>query len=147
MYVDESGFDSRENFRDKCYAMIGKIVIGKVPGKRPKRISLIAGYSNGKLVAPATFEGTCSKDLCLGWIDQILLKNLPPKQIIIMDNASIHKSKELRELIEKEGHFLLFLPPYSPDFNPIEKIFGVIKRLLKGASTGTTLDDIIVSHF
>ena len=61
----------------------------------------------------------------------MLLKELPANQIIVMDNASIHKSIKTRELIEGSGHQLLFLPPYSPDLNPIEKTFGAIKKSLK----------------
>ena len=65
----------------------------------------------------------------------MLLKNLPEKQIIVMDNAAIHKSQKTIDLIEQSGHIILFLPPYSPDLNPIEKTFGWIKRALSGAPT------------
>lgn len=76
----------------------------------------------------------------------MLLPELPEKQVIIMDNARIHKSEKTRKIIEDAGHILLFLPPYSPDYNPIEQTFGLIKRWLSSAPKDTTLSDIIISN-
>ncbi len=64
------------------------------------------------------------------------------KQVIIMDNASIHRSKKVREVIENAGHILLYLPPYSPDYNPIENVFGTIKKILR--YKGCNLESVIV---
>ena len=74
------------------------------------------------------------------------MKELPPKQTIVMDNAAIHKSEKTREIIEKHVHELLFLPPYSPDLNPIEKVFGVLKRALK-ADNNISLETLIMRKF
>jgi len=98
-----------------------------------------------ELLAPFIFEGTCDKELFNKWLEKMLMPELikySVKQVVIMDNASIHKNKKTQRIIEKAGHILLYLPPYSPDFNPIEKFFGTIKRMLKhveGATLETTL--------
>ena len=99
-----------------------------------------------KFYAPYLFDGTCNTELFNAWLEQMLLPELPANQVIIMDNARIHKSKKTRELIEQSGHTLLFLPPYSPDFNPIEKTFGLIKRWLRTSKDEMSISDIILSN-
>ncbi len=65
------------------------------------------------------------------WIQKMLIPNLKKNQIVIMDNASIHKSPKIREAIEKAGCFLVYQPPYSPDLNPIEHTWSHIKRKIR----------------
>ena len=74
-----------------------------------------------------TYKGTCNSALFEIWVEKILLPELMPGQIIIMDNATFHKSERTKMLIESVGCELLFLPPYSPDFNPIEKFWAWFK--------------------
>ena len=74
-----------------------------------------------------TFKGTCNAELFNTWLDKVLIPQLSPGQVIIMDNASFHKSAKTRELIESAGCKLLYLPPYSPELNPIEKTWANIK--------------------
>ena len=73
------------------------------------------------------FKGTCNTEVFNTWLDKVLIPELCPGQIIIMDNASFHKSAKTRELIESAGCKLLYLPPYSPELNPIEKTWANIK--------------------
>ena len=146
VYLDESGFNGKENFRHRCWSRRGVKVLDKITGNRFKRESLLLAQSGKNFYAPYIFNGTCNTELFNAWLEQMLFKELPPNQVIIMDNASIHKNKKTREIIENAGHVLLFLPPYSPDLNPIEKTFGLIKRWLSAAPCGTTLDDIILSN-
>ena len=73
------------------------------------------------------FEGTCDTNLFNIWLKQLLIPNLIPGQVLILDNASFHKSQESKKLIAAAGCTLLFLPPYSPDLNPIEKYWANMK--------------------
>jgi len=148
VYLDESGFDGREIYKESCWCSRGKEIFGERTGNRFKRRKSLLLAKRGKnLLSPLLFEGTCNKDLFNEWLEKMLLpelKSYKEKQVIIMDNASIHKNKKTREILEKAGHILLYLPPYSPDYNPIEKVFGTIKRMLKHI-TGATLESVILS--
>lgn len=77
------------------------------------------------------FQGTCNTEIFNFWIEQYLLQELEPGQVVIMDNASFHKSKKTRDLIESVGCKLEFLPPYSPDLNPIEKFWANFKTKIR----------------
>ena len=92
---------------------------------------MIAGWSNKVEYAPMIFKGCCNTEVVLSWLEYFLIPELKPNQIVVMDNASFHKSPTIRELIERAGCFLWFLPPYSPDFNPIERHWANLKEALK----------------
>jgi len=77
------------------------------------------------------FQGTCNTLLFDSWVENLLVPELKPNQIVIMDNASFHKSKKTKELIERAGCELIFLPPYSPDLNPIEKVWANLKKKIR----------------
>ena len=98
-----------------------------------------------KRFSPLLFSGTCTTALFNRWLEQSLIPALRPGQTVVMDNAAIHKSKETEQLIGKAGCELLFLPPYSPDFNPIEKTFGTLKKRRQFMPKDTTLDDVVCS--
>ena len=76
------------------------------------------------------YKGTANTKLVITWVKELLLPNLNTNSILIWDNASTHKSKELIQLVEKAGHIMLFLPPYSPDLNPIEHKWNELKQRL-----------------
>ena len=88
-------------------------------------------YNTKKLIAPFYFEGNTNSEMFNLWIKEILPPELKPNQTIIMDNAAFHKNKITQELIESKQCQLLYLPPYSPDFNPIEQKQGHIKNQVK----------------
>ena len=142
VYLDESGFEGK-GYRDSGWAKIGQKIYGERSGKRWKRTSLLMAQNGKKWLAPCLFNGTCNTLFFNTWLEKCLMKELLSNQTIIMDNAAIHKSAKTREIIEKHGHELLFLPPYSPDLNPIEKSFGVLKHRRNYAPEGVTLDDLI----
>ncbi len=98
-----------------------------------KRITVISAYSNQtkKLIAPFYFQGNTNSEMFNLWIKEILLPELKPNQTIIMDNAAFHKNKITEELIKAANCNLLYLPPYSPDFNPIEQKWGHVKSAVK----------------
>ena len=107
---------------------------GEISGNRKnKRITVLSAYSNTtkKLVAPIYFTGNTDTSLFNWWLEEILLPQLLPSQIIVMDNASFHKSAKTKELIKSANCLLLYLPPYSPDLNPIEQKWGSIKKIAK----------------
>ena len=83
------------------------------------------------LMATNTFNGSCNTEFFNRWVEQELIKELKPGQYVVMDNASFHKSAKTIELIESVGCKVIFLPPYSPDLNPIEKFWDNMKRWIK----------------
>ena len=141
VYIDESGF-SETNFRRYAYAPKGDRVEAKVPSHRYKTTTLIAARLDGCFTAPLLFEGSCDKIAFNTWLSQVLCPLLDANHVVIMDNASFHKGSETAALIRGSGASLLFLPPYSPELNPIEKDFANIKRI-RQYNAETSIDDII----
>jgi transposase len=86
---------------------------------------------NNKSIAPMVFNGSCNTELFEIWVEKLLIKELKAGQVVMMDNADFHKSKKTKELIESVGCRLIFVPPYSPDLNPIEKFWDNMKRWIK----------------
>lgn len=128
--------------------MRGEKIYGEVSGKRYARQSFIAAKVGPRIIAPMIFEGTCHSELFETWIEHFLIKELVPGQTIIMDNAAFHKSAKTRELIEQASCQLLFLPPYSPDLNPIEKFWAWLKKKIQETiGSFKTLEDALCHTF
>ena len=130
VYVDESGFDS-PLIREYGYCVKGKRLMGEKSGKRFARTSIIAGLREGKPVAPMQFKGYCNTEVVLAWVKDGLLPELTRGDVVVMDNASFHKSPRIAEAFEQAGVRLLFLPPYSPDLNPIEQFWSELKAKIR----------------
>ena len=130
VYIDESGIDVTE-VKDRGWGKKNEKLIGKKSGKYYQRINVIAGYVNRKSIASMVFNGSCNTKLFETWIEEFLIKELKPGQVVIMDNASFHRSQRTKELIESVNCKLIFLAPYSPDLNPIEKFWANMKRWLE----------------
>jgi transposase len=107
-----------------------------VPHGRRKTTTLIAGLRLDGMVAPMVLDGPINGDWFEAYVSQILLPTLRPGDVVIMDNLSSHKRASVQEMIEAKGARLRFLPPYSPDFNPIEMAFSKLKALLRRAVDG-----------
>jgi len=130
-YIDEAGIQEYI-YREYAKAKKGIRVIGKISGKRYVRTSIISARNNNhKFIAPFIFNGMTDTELVLFWVKEVLLPALPVNSILVWDNAAFHKSEKLRELIEKNSHTMLFLPPYSPDLNPIEHKWQELKQRLR----------------
>lgn len=147
MYIDESGIDLTI-CKDKGWGKKSKKLLYKKSGKYYKRTNIIAGYVNNKSIAPMVFNGSCNTELFNSWVENFLIKELKVGQYVVMDNASFHKSTKTRELIESVGCKVIFLPPYSPELNPIEKFWANMKRWIKqNISNYAELYDVICEFF
>jgi transposase len=102
-------------------------------GFKNERLSIVAGYVYGtkELLAPFEFSGYMNAGLFNAWFEHIFCPELKPGQVIILDNASFHKLQELEDMAKDAGCYLVFLPPYSPDLNPIEKVWANFKSNLR----------------
>ena len=107
------------------------------PHGHRKTTTLVAGLRTTGMVAPMVLDGPINGDWFEAYVRQILVPELRRGDIVIMDNLSSHKRTSVRELIEAVGATLVFLPPYSPDFNPIEKAFARLKAMLRKAGERT----------
>ena len=102
-----------------------------VPHGHWKTTTLIAGMRSTGVVAPFVIDSPVNRIIFEAWVEQALVPELRPGDIVVMDNLSSHKGPAVREMIEAAGARLLYLPPYSPDFNPIENLFAKLKALLR----------------
>ena len=117
-------------------------VEAKVPGHRYRTTTLIAARLDGCFKVPLLFEGSCDAVAFNTWLSEMLCPLLDDSHVVIMDNAAFHKGAETAALVQGSGASLLFLPPYSPELNPIEKDFANIKRM-RQYNAETPIDNII----
>lgn len=132
VFVDESGAN-----RALCplygWAPRGERARGQAPRNRGPNTSVLAAMNLDGLVATMTVEGSTNKQVFLTYLESVLCPALRPGQVVIMDNLSVHKNEAVRKKIEACGCRLVFLPAYSPDFNPIENAFSKLKNFLRKA--------------
>lgn len=128
VYIDESGF-AHDMPRTHGYAPIGKRCYGNQDWNARGRRNVIAGLCGKSLIGCGIVESTVDTAVFNTWLQKILIPDLPEGCVVVMDNATFHKSQETKELVEKNGHKLEFLPPYSPDLNPIEHKWAHAKSL------------------
>jgi transposase len=123
----------------------GERVLAAVPYGHRKTTTFVAGLRQDGLIAPLVLDGAMNGESFLVYVRQFLVPCLRRGDIVIMDNLSSHKIRGVRDAIEAAGASLLYLPPYSPDFNPIEQAFAKLKALLRKAAARTveTLWDTI----
>ena len=107
------------------------------PHGHRKTTTLVAGLRMSGMMAPMVLDGPINGDWFEAYVTQVLVPELRPGDVVVMDNLSSHKRASVREWIEAAGATLRFLPPYSPDFNPIEKAFSKLKAMLRKASERT----------
>ncbi len=145
MYVDEAGFTS-EAVRIHAWAKRGARVCGEHSSQKRPRISVIAAHRKNSFLAPMMFTGTADTALVNAWFEKMLIRELRPNSTIIFDNAAFHNKIQLTQMAQKHGHHILFLPPYSPDFNPIEQDFANIKKIRQFSPPNTLIENIIKSY-
>ncbi len=132
IYVDESGVDNNITV-DYGWSEKGQRSYAEKLGFASDRKNIVAGYNcvSKKIISPFEYKGYTDKSLFVSWFKDILCPKLTPGQVVILDNASFHKDEELYKIIEEHGCKLIYLPPYSPDLNPIEKFWANFKRNLR----------------
>ena len=129
-YLDECGVDHRL-YREYGRSLRGERIYQEVCGRRRERTSIIAASRKNKLVAPLVFQGSCNTGVVDVYFAEVLLPVLPPGSVIVLDNARFHQSPTTQKLVEAAGCRLMFLPPYSPDLNPIEHLWAALKTRLR----------------
>lgn len=143
MYIDESGF-AHDMPRSHGYSIKGERCYGKQDWGAKGRTNAIGAIIGKTIVAIGLISGTVDSAVFAGWVEQILLPVLTEKSVIVMDNATFHKGSDMQKLIANAGHILLYLPPYSPDLNPIEKKWAQAKQIRK--TTNCTIDQLFAHY-
>jgi transposase len=136
VFVDESG-TTISLTRVYGWAPHDHRATGTVPRNHGKNTTLVAALAPDGLHEPWLIEGAMDTDGFVWYITEQLAPTLRPGQIVVLDNLSVHKAERVRQAIEARGCQLLFLPPYSPDFTPIEQAFSKIKAILRGLGART----------
>lgn len=133
VYSDETGIDDNE-VRLTGWAPRGERCHAQKKAERKTRYNIIAALNLNILFAPFLFEGYSNSSTYETYIEQVLVPALKPGMVVVIDNASFHKSKKIVELIQAAGCRIIFLPPYSPDFNPIEHWWTAVKNAIRTAA-------------
>lgn len=136
MFVDET-WASTNMARRYGRAPRGERLRAGVPHGHWKTTTFVAGLRTSGMVAPFVLDGPINRDAFEVYVERVLVPDIGPGDVVIMDNLSSHKGPRVRALIEAAGATLLYLPPYSPDFNPIEQAFARLKALLRKAAERT----------
>jgi transposase len=144
IFLDESGVTtSMTRLRGRCLG--GQRLHEATPGGHWKIMTILGAMSLSGMIATMTIEEATDADIFLAYVEQVLSPVLKSGDVVVMDNLSSHKVDGVRNSIEKAGAELLYLPPYSPDLNPIEKAWAKLKQLLRSAKprSQNTLDQAI----
>lgn len=133
IYLDESGICHKLN-RTHGYSKRGERIHGLTYGKRKGRTNVIGAWSSEHgLFATQTYDHTVNREVFIAWLKEKLVPHLQVGMTVIMDNAPWHKGQDIRDIIEAKGASLIYLPPYSPDLNPIEHTWANLKTAIKSA--------------
>lgn len=136
IFIDET-WAKTNMVRLRGRAPVGQRLVDKTPHGHWKTTTLIAALGMDGIRCSTTVDGAVNADVFEAFVKQVLLPELKPGDVVVMDNLSSHKRVRTRALIEGVGARLRFLPPYSPDLNPIEMIFAKIKQLLRSLACRT----------
>ena len=136
VFIDET-WASTNMARTRGRAPRGERLRAAIPHGHWKTTTFVAGLRNSGMVAPMVLDGPINGLAFQAYVDQVLVPDLRPGDVVVMDNLSSHKRPGIRASIEAAGASLLYLPPYSPDFNPIENAFAKLKAMLRKAAERT----------
>ena len=136
VFIDETGL-STKMARLRGRALKGERCRASVPHGHWKTTTFVGGLRLSGMSAPLVLDGAMNGDAFVAYVEQQLAATLSPGDVVIMDNLPAHKVSGVRKAIEAVGATLKYLPPYSPDFNPIEKAFAKLKALLRKAAKRT----------
>ena len=136
VFIDETGL-STKMARLRGRALKGERCRASVPHGHWKTTTFVGGLRLSGMSAPLVLDGAMNGDAFVAYVEQQLAATLSPGDVVIMDNLPAHEVSGVRKAIESVGATLKYLPPYSPDFNPIEKAFAKLKALLRKAAKRT----------
>lgn len=136
VFIDETGATTKMT-RTRGRAFRGRRVVAKVPHGHWKTTTFVGALRATGMTAPLIIDGPINGEVFLAYVQQHLAPTLRPGDTVILDNLSSHKRAGVREAIEAVGARLEYLPPYSPDLNPIELAFAKLKALLRKAAART----------
>ena len=136
VFIDETWVKTNMT-RRHGWAPRGRKLLAKVPHGRWRTLTFLAALRRDRIDAPFVLNGPINGRSFLAYVEQLLVPTLAPGDIVIMDNLGSHKGKAVRHAIRAAGARLFFLPPYSPDLNPIEQVFAKLKTLLRKAAERT----------
>jgi transposase len=136
VFIDETG-TSTNMARQRGRCPRGARVIGRVPHGHWKVTTFVAGLRNDAVTAPFVIDQPMNGTIFRAYVERCLVPTLAPGDVVVMDNLAAHKVAGVREAIEAAGAIALYLPPYSPDLNPIEQLFAKLKALLRKAAQRT----------
>lgn len=136
VFVDETG-TSTKMVRTRGRCRRGQRLIGKAPWGHWKTTTFTAGLRWDGLVAPFVLDGPMNGEAFLVYVEKVLAPTLSERDMVVIDNLPAHKVEGVRAAIEARGAILIYLPPYSPDLNPIEMAFAKLKTLLRKAAART----------
>lgn len=130
VFVDETWVKTNMT-RTRGWCQRGQPLFARIPHGHWKTLTFLAGLRHDRIVAPFVLDGPINGIAFTAWVEQCLAPTLSPGDIVILDNLGSHKGKPARNAIRDAGAHLFFLPPYSPDLNPIEMMFAKLKTLLR----------------
>jgi transposase len=136
IFIDETWAKTNMT-RLRGRAPVGERLIDKTPHGHWKTSTLIGALDRNGLRCSTVVDGPVNADIFVAFIEQVLVPELKPGDIVVMDNLSSHKNTRIRKAIEARRATLVYLPPYSPDLNPIEMVFSKIKQTLRGLALRT----------
>src|ERR1700757_1500987 len=136
VFIDETWVKTNMT-RTHGRCALGERLVAKVPHGHWKTLTFIGALRCDGITAPCVLDGPINAVSFLAYVTQFLVPTLQPGDVVIIDNLGSHKGKAVRRAIRAAGAHLLFLPPYSPDLNPIEQLFAKLKTLLRKASART----------
>jgi transposase len=136
VFIDETWAKTNMT-RTHGWCRKGEPLVDKVPHGHWKTLTFIAALKHDGIAAPCVLDGPINGTSFTAWVEQFLIPELEPGTIVVADNLGSHKGSRVRQALRKAGIKLFFLPPYSPDLNPIEQLFSKLKRLLRKANERT----------
>ena len=136
VFVDEMGANVSLSALD-AWSRKGERASGSAPRNWGKNITLLASITEEGVGPCLAVEGSTTREVFEAYLEEVLAPTLQPGQVVVMDNLSAHKGGRVREILGGAGCELLYLPPYSPDYNPIEQAFSKVKGLLRKAESRT----------
>jgi transposase len=136
VFLDET-WTATNMVRPYGRAPCGQRLVGGAPHGHWQTSTFLAALRHDRITAPCVIDGAINGETFVAYVEQILVPTLAAGDIVIMDNLGSHKVAGVRQAIEAAGAKLLYLPPYSPDFNPIEQLFAKLKALLRTAAART----------